>query len=55
MADRKSLGIIGFILSLVTAAVMLVGVVVVRSHVDGQLELDDARVLVSASLAPVVR
>jgi len=55
MADRKSLGIIGFILSLVTAAVMLVGVVVVRSHVDGQLELANARVLVSASLAPVVR
>ena len=53
MADRKSLGIIGFILSLVTAAVMLVGVVVVRSHVDGQFELDDARVLVSASLAVV--
>jgi hypothetical protein len=55
MADRKSLGIIGFILGLVTAAVMLVGVVVVRSHADGQLALGDARVLVSASLVTVVR
>src|SRR5262245_38446525 len=45
MADRKSLGIIGFILGLVTAAVMLVGVVVVRSHADGQFELGDGRVL----------
>ena len=55
MADRKSLGIIGFILGAVTAAVMLVGVVVVQSHIDGRLELDNARPLVSASLPMIVR
>ena len=55
MADRKSLGIIGFILGTVTASVMLVGVVTVRSHMDGRLNLDDARPLVSASLQTVVR
>ena len=55
MADRKSLGIIGFILGLITAAVMLVGVAVVRSHVDGRLDLDDARPLISASLPMVIR
>jgi hypothetical protein len=55
MADRKSLGIIGFIFGTVTAGVMMVGVMVVQGHVDGRLELDTARPLVSASLPMVMR
>jgi hypothetical protein len=55
MADRKSLGTIGFILGAVTAAVMMVGVMVVHGHVDGRLELDNALPQVSASLPTVVR
>jgi len=55
MADRKSLGLIGFILGGVTAAVVLVGVVVVQGHIEGRLDLDNGRPLVSASLPMVVR
>ena len=54
MADRKSLGIIGFILAAVTGAVMVVGVLVVQSYIVGGLELDQARPVV-ASLPTVVR
>lgn len=54
MADRKSLGLIGFILAAVTGAVMLVGMLVVQSHIAGGLELDQARPVV-ASLPMVVR
>jgi len=51
MADRKSLGIIGFILGGVTAAVIGLGGIVVESHLSGRLTLDDnARPVVSASL-----
>jgi hypothetical protein len=51
MADRTSLGIIGFILGAVTAAVMAVGVIVVQAHLDGRFTLDTApRSVVSASL-----
>jgi hypothetical protein len=56
MADRKSLGIIGFILGGVTAAVIGVGVFVVQAHLAGQLALDtSSRPVVSASLPTVVR
>ena len=56
MADRKTLGIIGFILGGVTAAVMIVGVLVVRSHLDGRLALDgQQRPVVSASLPSILR
>ncbi len=34
MADRKSLGIIGWIFGGLTAAVILIGFVVVKGHVD---------------------
>ena len=54
MADRKSLGLIGFILGGITAAVVLVGVLVVQSHIDGRLQLDQARPVV-ASLSTIVR
>ena len=55
MADQKSLGIIGFILGAVTAAVMAIGVFVVTSHIGGSMTLDDARPVVSASLPTLVR
>jgi len=48
MADRKTLGILGFMLGTVTAVVMLVAGAVVHAHVVGQLTLDgsDDRVAV---------
>ena len=47
MADRRSLGILGFVFGGVTVAVMLIAVVVVKNHIDGRLTLDAGR-------APVV-
>jgi hypothetical protein len=56
MADRKSLGIIGWIMGAVTATVMGVGVFVVQAHLTGRYVLDDtARPVLSASLPTVVR
>jgi hypothetical protein len=55
MADRKGLGIIGFVLGGITAAIVMIGVMVVHAHLDGQLSLEEARPLVSASLLTVVR
>jgi len=40
MADRRGLGIVGFVLGAVTAAVMLVAGAVVHAHLDGRLALD---------------
>jgi hypothetical protein len=40
MADRKSLGMLGFMFGGVTAAVMLIAVMVVKNHIDGRLTLD---------------
>ncbi len=40
MADRGTLGLIGYILGGVTAAVMLIGAVVVTHHIAGRLSLD---------------
>jgi hypothetical protein len=40
MADRRSLGILGFVLGSVTAAVMLIAVFVIKNHVDGRLTHD---------------
>jgi hypothetical protein len=37
MADRASLGILGYIFGGVTAAVMLMAATVVFAHVDGRL------------------
>jgi hypothetical protein len=56
MADRKSLGFIGFMFGGITVAVMVMGLFVVRSHVDGRIMFDDgARPVVSASLPTLVR
>jgi hypothetical protein len=40
MADRKSLGIIGYVLGGLTAVVMAVGVFVVQGHLTGRYVLD---------------
>jgi hypothetical protein len=36
MADRRSLGIVGWVFGGITAAVMLVALVVVKHHVDSR-------------------
>jgi hypothetical protein len=55
MADRRSLGLLGFLLGGITAAVMLTAALVVKHHLDGRLTLD-ARLPVVATVAqPIVR
>ena len=49
MADRKSLGMLGFMFGGVTAAVMLIAVMVVKNHIDARLTLDAAKAPVMAS------
>ena len=51
MADRRSLGLVGFFLGGVTAAVMLIAVMMVKNHVDGRLSLDGARLSVTVASA----
>ena len=55
MADRRSLGLVGFLFGGVTAAVMLIAVMVVKNHVAGRLSLDGARTPVMASVQTLVR
>ena len=56
MADRRSLGIVGFVFGSVPAAVMLIAVIVVKHHVDGRLTLDGARMpVIAASAQSVIR
>jgi hypothetical protein len=55
MADRRSLGMIGFVLGGITAVVVMVGATVVQQHLNGSLQFDDARPVLSASLARVMR
>ena len=54
MADRRSLGILGFVFGGVTAAVMLIAVIVVKQHVDGRVTFDEARLPVMAASAQAV-
>ena len=49
MADRKSLGMLGLMFCGVTAAVMLIAVLVVKNHIDGRLTLDAAKAPFMAS------
>jgi hypothetical protein len=51
MADRRSLGMLGVMLCGVTAAVMLIAVVVVKNHIDGRLTLGAVQAPVVASVA----
>jgi len=55
MADRRSLGILGFLLGGVTAAVLLTAAMVVKQHVDGHLSLDARLPVLAASAAPILR
>jgi len=56
MADSRSLGILGFVFGGVTAAVMLIAVMVVKSHVDGRVTLEGGRLPVLAAAAqPIIR
>ena len=55
MADRRSLGMIGCILSGVAAVVIGVGTFVVQAHLTGQYVLDDPRPVVSNSLSTSTR
>ena len=54
MADRRSLGILGFVFGGVTAAVMLIAVFVVKQHVDSRAALDGVRLPVLAASAQAV-
>lgn len=54
MADRRSLGILGICFGGVTAAVMLIAVMVVKNHVDGRLSLEGPRLPVIAAAGPTV-
>ncbi len=55
MADRRSLGMLGFFFGGVTAAVMLIAVMVVKHHVDGRLTMDRAAPVFVATAQTVIR
>jgi len=55
MADRRSLGILGFLFCGVTAAVMLIAVMVVKNHVDGRMTLDERLPVVLAAAQTIIR
>ena len=42
MADKRSLGLLGFLFGGVTAAVSLTAFLLVQAHVTGHLQLSDA-------------
>ena len=54
MADRQGLRIIGFIVASVTAAVMLIAVVLVHKTVAGELAFDTPRAAISYTHEPDV-
>jgi hypothetical protein len=55
MADRRSLGIVGFVFGGVTAAVMLIAVMAVKNQLDSRA-VDDARLpVIAASAQSVIR
>ncbi len=55
MADRRSLGIVGFVFGGVTAAVMLVAVMVVKQNVDRMAHDNPRLPVIAASLQSVIR
>jgi hypothetical protein len=55
MADRRSLGMLGFLLGGVTAAVMLIAAMVVKHHVDGRVTLDARLPAIAAAAQPIAR
>jgi hypothetical protein len=46
MADKTSLGVMGFLFGSITLAVTIIAFLVVRDHLDGRLQLE------SAAMAP---
>jgi hypothetical protein len=42
MADKKSLGLLGFLFGGITAAVSLTAFLVVQAHIGGHLQFSDA-------------
>jgi len=54
MADSRSLGILGFVFGGVTAAVMLIAVMVVKNHVDGRAAVERAQLPVLAAVTQSV-
>jgi hypothetical protein len=52
MADRRSLGIVGFVFGSVTAAVMLIAAMVVKHHVDTRADLEAQPKSVIVASAP---
>jgi hypothetical protein len=55
VADRRSLGMIGYILSGVAVVVIGVGIFVVQANLTGHYVLDDPRPVVSNSLPTIAR
>lgn len=55
MADRRSLGILGLVFGGVTAAVMLIAVMVVKNHMDGRVTLSGPLLVLAASTQSVIR
>ena len=55
MADRRSLGMLGFLLGGITAAVMLTAALVVKHHLDGRLTLDARLPVVAFAAQPIAR
>ncbi|MEA2930280.1 MAG: hypothetical protein QOG38_2708 [Hyphomicrobiales bacterium] len=50
MADRRSLGLLGFLFAGVTAAVVLTAAVVVKHHMDSRVTLDARASVVVAAI-----
>ena len=55
MADRRSLGMLGFLLGGLTAAVMLTAAVVTKNHLDGRLTMDARLPVIAAAAQTTVR
>ncbi len=55
MADRRSLGILGFVFGGVTVAVMLVAAIVVKNHVESRITMDAGLPVMAASSQTVIR
>jgi hypothetical protein len=51
MADRHALKFVGFLFAVVTVAVMLTAVMVVKGHADGRFSLDAASAQPAANVA----
>jgi hypothetical protein len=56
MADRRTLGLLGFLFGGVTLAVMLTAAFMVKQHVDGRLSLETPRnSVIAATATPILR